>query len=407
MGSISRNLCKFCRHGRLPVLLVAASASTCAQSSPQINSILESVVSDIAQTEQLAGMQMQGANIWLEDAELRLSTDNAADRKDGYELRLEPKTASQVESEKKLIDLYAQRRDTNYRLLLNTLLRDRYLVLVKLMKDKRSLESLLRRLQHAKEQVNYHKQQAHSADFQPDKLQQAIVDERQLSLLVKDKSSQLQRELTPYGITDSALIWDQWIQPAEILSLVEQYGVEGTSHNPALEKSLLKLQMARESRQRERAKKSFGVKLLRLEYQKDKDETMSVGIGFRIPLGGESFDAVERQFDVAEIQEEVRQTRVNLESSLQGRRLTMEKLKQDLGSQNLLLADISEQLDKAGQLPVAGLVLDLREQKDRVLTNVDNLQMQLVEEYIRFMYDRVLLSREPLRNWILTDQPTL
>lgn len=388
-------------------VLAAVSACNPAYSNPQINSVLESGITDIVQTAQHPGMQMKGANIWLEDAELRLSTDNADNRKDAYQLRLEPKTPRQVRSEKKLLDLHARQSDTNYRLLLNDVLRDRYLILIELMKNKRNLESLQRRHQHVKDEISLYRQLAHGEDFQPVKLQKAIVEEKQLNLLIRNKSLQLQKALSPYGISSDSLIWNQWVQPDEIMSLAGRYKGEEVSDNPAMKKSLLKLQAVRESMQRDRARKSFGAKLLLLEYEKEKDETTTVGIGLRIPLGGESFDAVNSQFDIAEIQEEVRQNRLALESSLRDRHLNMETLQQELIMQNMLLKDIRDQLKKVGHLPIADLMLNMRQQEDQVQNQMETLQLQLVEEYIQFMHENVLLSSEPLRNWILTDQPVL
>lgn len=407
VSSICRSIRKVCHYGKAMAVLAAVSACNPAYSNPQINSVLESGITDIVQTAQHPGMQMKGANIWLEDAELRLSTDNADNRKDAYQLRLEPKTPRQVRSEKKLLDLHARQSDTNYRLLLNDVLRDRYLILIELMKNKRNLESLQRRHQHVKDEISLYRQLAHGEDFQPVKLQKAIVEEKQLNLLIRNKSLQLQKALSPYGISSDSLIWNQWVQPDEIMSLAGRYKGEEVSDNPAMKKSLLKLQAVRESMQRDRARKSFGAKLLLLEYEKEKDETTTVGIGLRIPLGGESFDAVNSQFDIAEIQEEVRQNRLALESSLRDRHLNMETLQQELIMQNMLLKDIRDQLKKVGHLPIADLMLNMRQQEDQVQNQMETLQLQLVEEYIQFMHENVLLSSEPLRNWILTDQPVL
>lgn len=347
------------------------------------------------------------ANQWLDDAELRLKTDDSDDRNTSYQLRLNPKGFGQAKAEQKILNYHEENRQIDYKIGLNDYLKQLYINIIDLIELKTHLNYLKLHLTLTDSEVQYYRSQVVSESFQPEKLQSIILQRSYLQKQIKKETSYLSERTKTLEINPDDLLLKQYILPSQILESRTQFALDESNYF-ALEKSRVKLKISQEKRNRLRSRSGISFSLLQLEHEtSDQESNTSIGLGLRIPLGKESFNSLQQQYSISDVQSEIYDKSLAVQNKLEDKKRKIRSLAMDSKLINVSLAEINTRLGSNENSKIAELTLLLKQKQVSTSKQQMDIHIMSLRNYIEYLHVAGFLVQQPIQNWLKPDFPQL
>jgi len=357
--------------------------------------------------------QISIPNQWLENAELRLKTDDSNNRNTSYQLRLNPKGFGQAKSEQKVLSYHEENRLIDDQIGLNDFLKRLYINLIDLIELNSHLNYLKLRLTLTDSEVQYYRSLVASEMFQPEKLQSIILQRSYLHKQINMEASYLSERTNSLEINPDDLLLKQYILPSQIEEITSQFALD-ESHFFKLEKSRVNLKIAQENRNRLRARRGVSISLLQLEHETSEQENnTSIGLGIQVPLGKESFNFLQQQYRISGRQEAIYNESLAVQNKLADKKNKMRSLTMDSELTNASLAEINSRVDSNSKLDnntssqTAELTLLLKQKQVTTSKQHMDIHIMSLRNYIEYLHVAGLLVQQPIQNWLKPGFPQL
>ena len=234
--------------------------------------------------------------------------------------------------------------------------------------------------------------------FKPEKLQQADVslDAIWADELTNQAGLRQYKEFIGVGVTDLGVKSIQQVVQS-INQILDSRSYEGI--NPVLRKAQLSFDLAKRQQQRVAAKESLSLNSVKLQYD-NKDRTFGASVGVRVPITKNSFDSLQKKQNIYYSQLELNNTQVEIFESLKMIQLQVVHLQDEWRSNRVMLNKVNKRMNRIRQAGNLQLILDLKSKQLAYQKRQNQLWIQSLQEYIRFLYQAGLLSAYSERDWL-------
>ena len=357
---------------------------------------------------------------WVENSEVRFNTDNlstfnnaTAKNNHSYSLRLKLKNTRQQQAEKDLLHLDNQKGAASSNTFRLNELRRSYGLIQTVFVKKQEIDSLSQKLNLAKLESTTYKKLVATGEFNPSRVQQAVVEANRLSTQIRFNNKLLHQYLTLIGVpvknkprVQQFLNKNTWlIGIQEMLNYVDNYATEPL-YNPTLQKLNLASRIAHKERQLAQAELATAVQLVEVGYDANKD-LFGATVGVRIPLGKNSFDTLRRKNGYQQAQRAWELQLDSIKNNLsEKKRLLHQNYDAYRLEQNLRTA-VNTRLKRVLKSGRPELILALKKEHIIHQSRQQEIYLKMIDIYLDFITLSGQILEQPLRNWLQKGRPLI
>ena len=367
----------------------------------------------------LRSPEIKGMNYWVEDIQLRQSTEftNSPFGRGAsptYQVRVTPKAWGQTQAEQAVLQLRSEEQEVQHKQALNSALYRRYQLLVDLMAQYAAVQQLINSFSLLNAEVQISRSLVGGRDFNTKLLETEVAVARTQGLiqvglqrlnflraqigLPPDTEGQVIAQNRPDWFIDYPQIQEAMrleLDPQQILGVSEtRLQMERIS----LEDNVLK------------TKQRFGIAALSADYTFSANRSSNsaqIMLSLNIPLGADNFKSIDNRYALQEAQNAYAQRLAADTYALRIMRLNMLQLLQEWDLTKVSLQKNTARLASNGAKTDPELALTLRLEQSRQIKDQGDLEQKIMVTYVEYLYRSGLLAAQPLRNWIRRDSPAI
>jgi len=356
--------------------------------------------------------RVQGLPVWLDSAEVRLKAD--ATTQSAYALRLRPKSGGERSAEQAIFKLHGKKRILEYESALNDALLNRYLSFLNIIEQRLKTDYTSERLELTQSNKKWLRNLVQTAEFSPEALQKVELENVELKAELDINNKRLDDITANIGFN---IAYDTYLSaPADWLlpisdieySIANVHIVQGISpSNHEIRFAQMRLRLAREELQRTTRQGKSLINFFELESSIQNPNDFGVTVGFSLPLGGKSSNVSKRERGVTEAKTTLRAKEREIKRLLEEKKSLL-WLSFDIhkATENTLM-DIERRLSRLPKANKNRLIRDLERKQLSTRKQLQEVYLQAMRQYIRYLHVTGQLAERPLRNWIRAGTPEL
>ena len=353
---------------------------------------------------------------WVEDTEFRWSSGDLSNLdKQTYALRFKLKNRNRRMAENEIDKLQASKLKTEFDVTRLSILRESYLDVLAIFRLKNEIDGLARQLNLARLEVETYRRLVSSRGFDSSRMQRADIERHKLKARLNLREKRLQRALRNLGLADAEkdeihrfLDYRSWsISAPEIITTLDKGQSSDTYlRNPELRKLRLSSRIARNQTSRAKAGSDTAVRLIELEYDRDKD-SFGATLGIRIPFGRNSAETSARDSAYRRARFALDNKIDSMKKRLRESRLSVLDHHDAYRVERGLLNSTRSRLKRIVDTGKPELILTLKKEENRLQTAINDRYLDMLLEYVNFVTLSGQIVDIPLRNWLQTETPLI
>lgn len=360
-----------------------------------------------------------GVSGWIDGAQLRVQAQDDQENpvRNSYTLRVTPKYGTQRSAEQSMHQLGAKQRSMNANLALSRALKLRYRMLIDFAEQRTKTQHARQQVDLLKIQIKLNRRLAKTTDFNPENLQDLILElshARATLRLSENRLQGMQKRILAESESSTAratLMNEDWpLTPRHIDRVLNQYQaiLADTDTYPQTRQARLALDLATDRLHIVKAQSGLVLDLIDVEFVNDSnDKAIGVQLGFNLPTGAGNSRLIDRRQDQAKARTEFMLTRHSMAALFTENLETLNWNLSAWKSDEAAMREINTLQSQPARTQHTKLVIGLKRQHIALNRTMATTHMQLLRDYIDVLDAAGILSQNPLQNWIKVGQPSL